>query len=227
MNPSEAKTLNISFEGKYLDLDNIKCKQFYKAFVSLIKKKPAAVEKSHETYDIDQDTWRFYVMLPFNVCTDTELQTLQYKIIHRFFPCNYVLSIWYSDIHSSCQLNSCLQKTDTLQHYFFHCTHVSVFWNTFMGFWKRHTGFNFVLEERDVIFGVLNPFKYDHIDILNYCIIYAKFYIYQCKKDSKNICFFEFLILLKNKIEILHYISIVNDTVTKFNKKWSILHKKF
>ena len=218
---------NVKIEGKYMELSDIKCKQFYRAFTLPLKKDPTAISKWCESYDIDQDTWKYYFMLPFNVCIDTELQTLQYKIIHRFFPCNYALSLWFEDIQSSCQLTECIGIRDTLQHYFFHCSSVSVFWNAFMRFWRMHTGFSFILQELDVIFGILNPFNYDHIDVLNYCIIYAKSYIYKCKRDEKKLCFFEFLILLKNRMEVMHYLSTVKNKENTFLNKWSIIYKKF
>ena len=217
----------VNIEGKYIDIDNIKCKQTYRAFISLLKQDPTAVHKWRETYDIDQDTWKYYFMLPFNVCIDTELQSLQYKIIHRFFPCNYTLSIWFDDIQSLCQLNGCTGKVDTLQHYFFYCTSVAEFWNAFMRFWRIQVGFSFALNELDVIFGVLNPFNYNQIDVLNYCIFYAKLYIYKCKSDVKNICLFEFLILLKNRINTLHYLAVMQNKENKFSIKWSILYENF
>ena len=57
-------------------------------------------------------------------CTD--IYSFQYKIINRFFPCNYKLSIWYSEISNMCQ--SCCKEVDTLVHYFVYCADVVIFW---------------------------------------------------------------------------------------------------
>ena len=62
----------------------IKCRQIYKAFVSKLVECPTATRKWNELYAIDMDSWTYYFKLPYDVCCDTELQTLQYKIINRF-----------------------------------------------------------------------------------------------------------------------------------------------
>lgn len=218
---------HVKLEEKLYDINNVKCRQIYKAFVSRIIQSPTATRKWNEMYDIDQDTWAYYYKLPFYVCCDTELQSLQYKIIHRFFPCNYTLSIWYPDLPSDCQVFECVRHRDNIEHYFFHCHSVSAFWKSFMRFWNNVTGFSFMLSEQDIIFGVLNPFNQDNIDVLNYCILFAKLFIYKCKKEETRICLYEFLAILKNRIEVLYILAIMQDKQTKFKKKWSCLYDKF
>ena len=65
-------------------------------------------------YDIIEDKWGNIFNLPYRICSETDLQVFQYKIINRFLTCNYTLSIWYSDIMNICQY--CHQQSDTLVH---------------------------------------------------------------------------------------------------------------
>ena len=102
-----------------------------------------------------------------------------------------------------------------------------MFWRAFMKFWKDTTGFCFVLSELDIIFGILNPFNDDNIDVLNHCILFAKQYIYQCKRDEQHICVFEFLVRLKNRIDILCTVSMLQNKHEKFLKKWFSLYNRF
>ena len=120
--------------------------------ISKIKKQPTAVKKWVEVYDISEHEWETIFSLPFKICVETDLQTFQYKIINRFFPRNYTLSIWYSEISNMCQ--SCCKEVDTLVHYFVYCADVVIFWKQFEKMWKRIFEFWFPLREVDIIFGV-------------------------------------------------------------------------
>ncbi len=94
-----------------------------------------AINKWTETYDIDDTDWQEIFMLPYTICNETDLQSFQYKIINRFLPCNYTLSIWYNNILETCQY--CHNNIDTLVHYFVHCQDVTVFRKQFEKMWKR------------------------------------------------------------------------------------------
>ena len=49
--------------------------------------------------------------------------------------------------------------------------------------WKRIFEFWFPLREVDIIFGVGSEIGDGNIDTLNYCILFAKFYILSNKKE--------------------------------------------
>ena len=227
VNIEPPNSVKVHIDRKCYAIGDIKCKHLYHIFISKINKPPTAVTKWCEIYNIDYDLWSYYFTLAFNVCIDTELQTFQFKIIHRFFPCNYTLSLWYNDVDNMCQFCVSDRQLDSIQHYFYHCTIVANFWYSFIRWWKNITGFSFVLDEIDIIFGILNPFKDNFIDVLNYCILLGKFYIYTCKKDGTTICMFEFLILLKNRIEVLNMIYTLKGHDKAFQEKWSFLYDNF
>ena len=123
------------FERLRKNINEAKCRDFYKSLISRIKKLPIAIQKWTEVYDIKEDEWGNIFRLPYGIFRETDLQAFQYKIINRFLPCNYMLSIWYSDITNICQY--CHQQSDTLAHYFVHCTDVAMFWKQFGKMWKR------------------------------------------------------------------------------------------
>ena len=148
---------------------------------------------------LGEDEWGSIFRLPYRICSETDLQAFQYKIINRFFPCNYTLSIWYSDITNICQY--CHQQSDTLVYYFVFCTEsvVAMFWKQFGKMWKRIFEFWFPLSELDILFGIQNETCDKIIDTLNYCVLFAKFYIYGTKKSESKVFFFEFVCVLKTK----------------------------
>ena len=148
--------------------------------------------------------WKFCYTLPYNITRDTNLQSLQYRIIHRIFPCNYWLSKWKVDIDNKCDY---CDKIDYLEHYFYDCTSLSIFWNGLKKWWLNNLECSFNLEAKDVLFGICNAFNDIMIDIIKYCILNAKQYIVNCRKGNKEPDLFDYLFFIKNRleIEILYY----------------------
>ena len=191
------KKIYVHLNGVKKSVDKLKCREIYRFLISKIKKQPTAVKQWAEVYDISEHEWETIFSLPFKICIETDLQTFQYKIINRFFPCNYTLSIWYSEISNMCQY--CCKEVYTLVHYFVYCADVVIFWRQFGKMWKRIFEFWFPLREVDIIFGVWSEIGDGNIDTLNYCILFAKFYIYQTKRNGDKIFFLKFLHMLKNR----------------------------
>ena len=89
-----------------------------------------------------------------------------------------------ADITNICQY--CHQQSDTLVHYIVYCTDVAIFWKQFGKMWKRIFDYRFPL---DILFGVRNETCDEIIDTLNYCLLFAKFYIYRTKKSESKVFF--------------------------------------
>ena len=200
----------------------IKCADYYKYFLSKIIEAPTAIKKWNETFNMNAETWQTFFTLPYETCVETNLQSFQYKILNRFFPCNYNLSLWFKEVSNVCEY--CQTVTDTTVHYFFSCEKVCDFWYSFSRWWKNVHEFRFVLTERDIIFGIQNPNNDLCIDNLNYCILIGKYYIYTVKKCGKVLFLFDFLQYIKNKIEIIYTMHCLQDKLDIFEKKWSTLY---
>ena len=216
------KEIYVHLNGVKKSVDKLKCREIYRFLISKIKKQPTAVKKWPQVYDISEHEWETIFSLPFKICIETDLQTFQYKIINRFFPCNYMLSIWYSESSNMCQY--CCKEVDTLVHYFVYCADVVIFWRQFGKMWKRIFEFWFPLREVDIVFGVWSEIGDGNIDTLNYCILFAKFYIYQTKRNGNRIFFLKFLHMLKNRIQVFEAMYISQNKNEQFLIKWSELY---
>lgn len=73
-------------------LQKVTCKLIYKHLISLLMKTPTAVAKWSEMYQINPQLWSSIFSLSFDTCEETILQAFQYKILIRFFSCNYILA---------------------------------------------------------------------------------------------------------------------------------------
>ena len=97
---------------------------------------------------------KIYLDCPGRICSETHPQVFQYKLINRFFPCNYTLSNWYSNI--KIYVSTVIQQSDTLVHYIVYCTNVAMFCKQFREHKENIVKFWFPLSEPDTLFGIQN-----------------------------------------------------------------------
>ncbi len=84
-----------------------------------------------------------------------------------------------------------------------------------MGYLKIPADYDFL--EKCIIFGF--HLREEIFDVLNFCILNAKYYINNKKLlDDNNIEFLHFLYVLKFKLDIEHKICKTNNTTPIFNK---------
>ena len=216
-------SLTVTIKHKKWLIKDVKCSHYYAHFVSEISKPPTAVMKWNELYEVDDLSWQSIYLIPFKCCEDTKLQSFQYKILNRFFPCRYILHLWKlenSDTCTHCNEN----ESDTIEHYFYQCPSVFLFWKSFCKWWKNVYGFFFSLKEVEVILGIINDNDDLCFDVMNYCILLAKFYLYSTKMAGGKVFILSYLHLLKNNLEVLKTLYHLKGKETDFESKWSPLY---
>ena len=112
--------------------------------------RPTAENKWSKYVETDDIEWKDHYTIPYNVCKETAIQSFQYKIFHRFFPCQYTLSIWYKDEQPNCNNCNCV---DYLEHYFYECKDVNRFWAAIENWWKTILETSIPLNVKYVLFG--------------------------------------------------------------------------
>ena len=110
---------------------------------------------------------------------------------------------------------------DSITHFYLFCTKTREFWKYFFNWWNRISNIkisNECLElDESIIFGF--QIMEEEFKVLNYCILYAKFYIYKHKIWGDNeIHLYEYLCELKVAIKIEKFINIKNGTMKHFSK---------
>jgi len=160
-------------------ISDVTCRDCYWEYIYEISEIPKAEKKWESYLNVASIQWQEHYAIPFKICRDTVLQSFQYKIFHRFFPCNYTLSVWYKDHSSICDF---CNEIDYPEHYFCNCSETFSLWTAIQKWWKSVLEITIQITECDILFGIANPNDDTVLDILNLCIIYAKWYIYNCKK---------------------------------------------
>ncbi len=164
--------------------------------------------------------WHRIYKLYFSVIRETMLQTFQYLFIHRVISCNK----WLCDkkIKSGSGCNFCNDVDD----FFIYCEHTKQFWTSFYKWWNNISEFN--IGRKDILkectlFGY--PSEEDIIQILNYCMLFAKYFIYTNKLNSNNtLDLYLYLVLLKRKIYIQKTICTQQNKPQLF-EKWLFLYE--
>ena len=213
----------ILVKEKWMNIKDLACKDVYWDFIADHCARPASITKWEKYLNVHDLEWSKHFVIPFEACRETHIQSFQYKILHRFFPCQYTLSLWYKEENAKCK--SC-NEIDYLEHYFYSCTPVNNFWKMVEKWWLTILGTSVALSAADVLLGIANFHNDDFINILNFCILYGKWYISRCKKDGVNISFIDYIKLLKDKLKLEEIESILNgDNI--FEYKWSQFYNSF
>ena len=204
----DSRQPSINISGMYKSIEKLKCKDFYWALVDRTKVEPKCVHKWSEIYPYfetaEPEIWKRIFNMAFNVTQETLIQSFQYRLIHRIIPCNKWLETIRVKDTNIC--NYC-DNVDDLQHFFLYCHNVHKFWVSLYKWWNRTSGIiinNETEIEECILFGY--PGEEDIVKVLNYVIIQAKYYIYiQRLCAENNIDFYDFLMILQQKLRIKKY----------------------
>lgn len=155
--------------------------------------------------------WEAVFQMPFEITRDTILQSLQFYILHRIYPCNKWLSRWEADATELCA--KC-DQIDTLQHHFYSCMLVKSLWNSFENWWRYSMDETIILTDIDVIFGFFKETKYDKA--LNLCILIAKQFIANYKYSNMRPSLYVLLLKIMEYIQVEKYICARNNRLQDF-----------
>ena len=75
----------------------------------------------------------------------------------------------------------------------------------------------------DILLGIPNYDNSNVIMNLNFVILFAKYFIYDCKKNDKPVDFYHFQVKLKTRMVIEEYRSELYNRKLEFLVKWSVL----
>ncbi len=161
----------------------------------------------------------FYPYLAFEdaCCMDTKIQSFQFRIIHRIIRCNQWIQILM--IKNGEQCNYC-SETDDMRHLFRYCPKVHTFWELWANWWNSINKI-YIRKANDLEECILFGFSgNDNLtQVLNYCMMYTKYYIYIQRLSANNhLELYAYLILLKYNLNIECQICKHNNRTDKFGR---------
>ena len=207
--------------GMCLDLQSLKSNDIYWILFDMRFEgiKPRCIEKWSDYIAPDEKQWEKIFAAPFQACKETDLQSFQYRILHRIIQCNHWLhnlKVLISPLCQKCNVD------DTIIHYFIECDKLQNFWSSFANWWCRITANDINLTETMIIFGTTMQSRKS--ELFNFCLILAKKYISDNKSKVKDTTLLDFLVILKNKLEEKQVYYQCTNRSDEFTNKWGLLY---
>ena len=219
--PHNSTELFVFLNKKYIALEKISTKDVYQFYIRKLYMEPAGPKRWNKEFSAqitDQDIWPTIYSIPFRTVRKTSLQSLQYKVIHYIINCQKKLCDWKISESPTCKF---CPDEDSLIHFFATCPKIKEFWSTFFSWWKRISDTNIELRDKELHFTILlgSCSQGEYFDVLNFCLLSAKHYIYIKRLFHDNkVDFFEFLIKLKYKLKMEKQICKQREEECKFKK---------
>ena len=222
INVGDILSMTLKLYSGLKTLSSMKTRDVYWRFISRIVKEPTAIHKWQELYPGSSFDWKYIFMIPYFSVRDTKTQSLHFQIVHRFFPCNYTLNKWYAESEKNCL--SC-GEIDTLEHYFYKCDALKYFWSSFFKWWFHITKTQFEIHSLDIVLGIQNLTDCNLLNSLNYCILLAKVYIYDCKYNKRECVFYDYQKRLKSEIDSEFLLLTEKGMLDKFNALFKLIYE--
>lgn len=208
-------------DGKKKSLEKLFSKSLYQIFVSKISCKPTAMKKYDKAFNTDTShlDWEKIYLLPFKTTLHTKLREFQYKILNRFLYTNDMLFKFKKVDSPLCYF--CGKELETLEHLFFCCPKVHVFWNEVAVMLNSH-GITFKsLDIKDILFGFFDVRNHDSGgSLLNYIVLESKYFIYRTKLNKTSLSLKSFFERIKNTFQIERFIATKNNKLEIHQNKW-------
>lgn len=170
--------------------------------------------------------WRHWHQLPYKISHSVQIQNFMLRIAYRIIPTRTYLQnihVIDSDLCRECNLR------DDLLHFFFDCVEVKPFWDSLATWIDQSEGvmdFPEDLCEEEFLLGTMVPSPSHYL--LNYIIMWAKFYVYKTKVfgDSK-LDMFQFLLELKSRLALERLACLADGSYNKRFKRWQSFFDSF
>jgi hypothetical protein len=135
--------------------------------------------------------------LPRTLTGDTKLLEFQFKIIHRCYAADSVVSYFDSTVSELC---SWCNTRNNIVHKFVYCAKVFNFWIEFDTFLNKLLPTHVNVTTEHIILGIPNAVSFK----INFLILHAKWFIHDFCKDNKNriVPFHQFIVYIKYIIAV-------------------------
>ena len=198
--------------GKQRQIHQLKARHIYQCFIA--GQKPTAEQRwEREGYKFNK--WSDVYQLPYTCTTSTRLQSLHFRVVHRYVPTSkflHVRNVVPSPLCPTCGVN------ESLKHFLFQCRDVNTIWSNMLT--KLQQLYNL---KNDFVTCKTALFGYPKAKpIVNLLILLVKQYILSCKLRETRLK----LSLDGVKNIIMHhfktekYISKYSHRTEQFQAKW-------
>ena len=199
INHSEQPHFNVNRTETPIFLLSNQC--VYWKLIKNITQPPISINAWNSLFGEDI-VWSCVFKIPYAVTYDTQLQSFQYKILLRIFPCNWYVSKFDRNVRIICSF--CHEVTDDICHYFFECSMCRHFWENLQDWLINKMMIDdmpSLINRKNVILGLCS--ESNDVSVINCILLHAKWFIFTKKYNkAHSINFIEFVNMLRVKVDI-------------------------
>lgn len=172
----------------------------------------------NEIFPVDpsnqQEHWTEIYRKPYQAMRDTKFQAFQFRLIHRFLPCNKFLNNIKIKRNDTC---SFCPDSDTIEHFIFLCPLVQTLWKDIVQWFDRETDLQLNVSLRAYLFGV--PKDTPQAKVINFLLIFVKFYVYRQKLFHQgSLSLIHVLQELRARLQVEKYLTTIENKPSHFNR---------
>ena len=175
-----------------IDLTKLKCKDYYWLFISGTKTVPVGPTKWEKELSVGNINWEQKFMQIGKTCRENKLREFNFKLIHRIVVTRKELCIY--GIENS---NKCIycDEPDSILHTFVNCPKTRYFINGVTSWFNRVHNCRLKPSLIEELFGITssNDACTSYSLKFNQCLLFAKYYLYHQKLNSKSCNLTEFI----------------------------------
>ena len=169
-------------------------------------------------------SWKF-IFEKVRKIKDIKLRWLQIRILHRILGTNNITNHMGIVINNKCTF--CKRDKENIQHIFWNCVYVHIFWNNLWSLVKNkceHT-VNIQVNEELVLFGYNVNSNTD--TVFDLILLLAKSYIYTCKMNQEIPILNNFIRVCKRRYEIEKHNAKIIFNYEVFCQQWMLYKDPF
>lgn len=206
--------INVMIGENYISIKKLYNKDIYNELIEHKLVRPVCYFKWESVYFYANLDWSLINLIPYCSTRETALQSLQFQIIHRYFPTKYILHLWGKEEDPYCQLCG---DIDTLEHYFCECNTTRDFW-TNLKIWVQNE-FTFCINfgKLDILFGLPNELNSPELKLFNLIILLGKYHIKKCKQQERSPLVGPFIHLFNQRVSIEKYLCQLENKEESFD----------
>ena len=171
----------------------------------------------------NDETWQNLFKACTKAVTDNELIWFQYKILFNILNTNEYLNKIKVKDSNLCRL--CGEYPETIPHLFVQCKEVQELWQDLKRWIRNKLSIHI---ELCISRKLLGYEEYDEMYWpLNFILIIVRKYIFWCASKSFKLNFYFLQNMLENKFKEHKTIAAINQTESKFNKRWEVWQNLF
>ncbi len=194
-------------KGKAIDIDAATLKLIRECFVSKdLDSLKQGDYKARQKYCIkygviSNEDWKDIFKCMHSLWLNNCVKDLQYKILYRFLPTNYLLFKMGKVASPACTF--CGVSQETIEHFIYDCNNVKNFWIQVFEKWNYICPTLTILHDvKLVTFGMFRDFNEIERDAVNIIILLGKYFIWQCRFKGSIPSMTYFIMSLNRSIEV-------------------------